>query len=317
MTRSVSSISPTDEFRCGPGVEGDLEYVRRGPLGLYHNPGRELRPRFLQTLDTLNLCSDPELLFRVVRHGDRTVGYIIWDLAGRARLSNEPLALVWQLAVEPDYPFSPVAEALLEHSRLPPERPPAVTVPVEQKEVTAFLKTRGFLAANDIIGRPIETHNLETSLQKGFQMRRGRETDRTFLKLVAGNNLVHTLPPRGRQADYQKAVLEGIDELDFDDRETTAVFVLRDRASRRSAGFIIYDLEPDGVAYLRDVSVKRAYWGRYAAQHLVRAGENELGALGFTFVYADVSAANRRSFLTARRSLGFAHLARMWRLPLS
>ncbi len=172
---------------------------------------------------------------------------------------------------------------------------------------TGFVKTRYRL-----LRRP-QQHNLDTPRQGRYRLRQGTELDRSFLCRLATDHVVHTLPPDREKeiATYTQAIFERFMSLDLGP-DSPFELLIADLASNHTAvGYILLELQGERV-HLVDLGVRQSQWGQYVAQFLVRATENLLLAHDITHLHTEISAANRRSFVTACRSLKFEPLVVQW-----
>ena len=80
----------------------------------------------------------------------------------------------------------------------------------------------------------------------------------------------------------------------------------------QSVGYALVELMEDGTLYLEDFGVRRSHWGKYVAQFMVHALENILVDQEIDLMWCEISAANRRSFITAWRSLKFQPRLECW-----
>ena len=133
-----------------------------------------------------------------------------------------------------------------------------------------------------------------------------------MLCTLAADYAVFTIPP-GReelQTLYQTSILSRFRTIDFGPESAIDLFVAEE--NHRSVGYILVELMPDGSLYVEDLGVKRSHWGKYVAQFLIRATENLCVDQGIDLMWCEISAANRRSFLTASRSLKFQPRLNFW-----
>ncbi|MCA9796156.1 MAG: GNAT family N-acetyltransferase [Candidatus Eremiobacteraeota bacterium] len=259
-----------------------------------------VRQRRLQEL------SDPDLQI----HSLESVGYLAWDCSMVEPDTGQPVANLWDLWVAPDQSFEQVAHQLWLLSDLGARKPMVELTDPREGE---FWRSLGFHLRRHRIGKTPVAHDDSTQERAGVRLRRGQERDRTFVTTLAAANLHHTLPPGGQaqSALYLRATTARFGQLDFDQ---FPLIVAQDRRTYVGVGYLILEPEEHGSAYLYDMGVRSTHWGRLVAQALVRGAETELVDSGFTFFHAEVSAANRRSLLTARRTLSFAPLTEWWSL---
>lgn len=238
-------------------------------------------------------------------------------------VGSQEAFMVWERGLEEEDTGRPVAElwgaggelhqwpSLLQQSA---ERLPDLTLLIEiepQSDLRQTLSHNGFDLERHVITREPQKHDLSTAQQSRYRLRAGRELDRTLLCTLAADHMVHTLPP-GREDDlalYTASILRRFRTLDFGPDSDYELLIAEE--DRRAVGYILLHMTAEG-AYLLDTGVRRSHWGKYVAQFMTRATENLLVDHGVDLLYAEVSAANRRSFVTACRSLKFQHRLDMW-----
>ncbi len=231
---------------------------------------------------------------------EQLMGLLGWELNQHELDTGRPVASLWEF----HYPDPETAQALYQAS-LPTLRDrPRWLVEVDPKSPEKqFWLNRGFQPERHRIGRVPERHNLNSEAMRAFSLKEGGPANQEFVTTLAVTNLDEVLPP-GRSQErslYLESTLRLFQNLDYGGRHR--LFLVRYR--HRAIGYLILDLQDSEDAYLLDMGVRRAHWGQRAAQFLVRSAENFLVTNGYQYLYAQVSAANRRSYLTARRSLGF------------
>ncbi|MCA9791116.1 MAG: GNAT family N-acetyltransferase [Candidatus Eremiobacteraeota bacterium] len=290
---------------CRRGSRDDLPFLEE------LQAGRQVKPNLLETVRLVEPWNRPELPFWVAPGA----GYALWDLAGHERTTRRPIARLWDLQVAPDRNALQVAAALLDASEvdLPQGLHRLALTTSEDEKWSPILASRGYEIETLRMAREVNHHQLEGPRLSGFRARPLRDGDRALLRVLAATNLSHTLPA-GRHDEldrFQAATQQYFEEFDPMANDLIGLVAV-EKSTRRSIGYILVNLEADGMAYLRDISVRPEYWGRYAAQFLVRAAENELVGRGYREIYADISADNPRSYRTAQRSLGFKRAGQLW-----
>ncbi|MGE0490166.1 MAG: GNAT family N-acetyltransferase [Vulcanimicrobiota bacterium] len=259
-----------------------------------------VRQRRLQELTDLDLQV----------HSLEPAGYIAWDCSMIELETGREVASLWDLWVDPTRSFEAVANQLWQASELGGRQP---MVELTDPRERAFWSSLGFHLRRHRLGKTPAVHDDSTQERAGVRLRRGQERDRTFVTTLAAANLHHTLPPGGQAqaALYLQASIARFAQLDF---EEFPLIVAQDRRTYVAVGYLILKPEEHGSAYLFDMGVRSTHWGKLVAQALVRGAETELVDSGFTFLHAEASAANRRSYWTARRTLAFQPLTEWWSL---
>jgi hypothetical protein len=138
--------------------------------------------------------------------------------------------------------------------------------------------------------------------------------DRSLLVSLAANSVGFTLPPGGEDQleSYTANTIERYGALDYGDDSSYTLLVAENSRTRQGAGYVLLHEDDDGCVLLDDLAGKREYWGRYIGHFLVRSVENLLLEHGYPILYAEISAANRRSYLTAVRQLRFRPDFQYW-----
>lgn len=182
-----------------------------------------------------------------------------------------------------------------------------VEVPVESISTAEILYENGFTKQRYRLTRVPTEHNLDTPRQGQFELRLGGELDRLFLCSLAGDNAVYTMPPgyQDNLEQYTKSIMERLRVLDYSTESDYDLLIAQDKSSGKSVGYGLLRATSEDVVVLEDIGIRKSYWGRYVAQFIIRSIENLLIAHNFNFLVIEISAANRRSYLTARKSLGF------------
>jgi hypothetical protein len=271
----------------------------RGWLGRQESFPQCFLPRMLAEYRELKVAQ----LDRVVCMADGP-SFVAWETGYQEEDTAEPLAIMWGWDGE-------AKTSLLERSigemngnlmvQLPPNDPHS-----ESLERLGFVLERYRLCLTP------RQHDLETPQQGRYSLRLATELDRILLCTLAADYVVHTLPP-GREellAKYTTSILSRFRAIDFGPESSTDLFVAEE--NHRSVGYILVELMPDGSVCVEDVGVKRAHWGKYVAQFLIRATENLLVDEGLDLMWCEISAANRRSYITACRSLRFEPRLEFW-----
>lgn len=178
-----------------------------------------------------------------------------------------------------------------------------------------LLQHSGFTKCRYRLSRTPQTHELDTLRQGQFRLRQGGEYDRAFLCNLATAHVRHTLPPEREEQSktYSQSILKRFTELDYDGPDSAYdLLIAEEKVSRMSVGYILLELDEEKSAFILDLGVRESHWGRYVAQFMIRATENLLVEHGIDFLHTEISAANRRSFVTACRSLKFEPRVEQW-----
>ena len=230
--------------------------------------------------------------------------FVAWETGYQEQDTGEPLSILWGWDGDGR---APLLERSIQEMRgnlmvqLPPKSPYSST-----------LEKLGFVLERYRLSLTPRLHDLETAQKGRYSLRLATELDRVMLCTLAADYVEHTLPP-GRQerlAEYTTSILSRFRTIDFGPESPIDLFVAEEK--HRSIGYILVELMADGSVYVEDVGVKRSHWGKYVAQFLIRAVENLLVDHGVDLLWCEISAANRRSFVTACRFLKFEPRLEFW-----
>ena len=181
-----------------------------------------------------------------------------------------------------------------------------------QSRDSEILQRAGFTLERHRLALTPADHDPNTCRQGRYTLRLASELDRVMLCTLAADYARYTVPP-GREellGQYTVSILSRFRELDFGPESPIDLFIAEDEG--RAVGYILVELMPDGTVYVEDVGVKQSHWGKYVAQFLVRAIQNLLVEHEVDLMWCEISAANRRSYLTAVRSLRFEPRVEIW-----
>lgn len=236
----------------------------------------------------------------------RGESFLVWDTDLVEEDTGTCLAGLWAA--------KDLDEELLDFSAARLQRPLVVEVPRARTQERAFWQARGFALQRYRLARTPQTHDLETQRQGRFRLRLGSELDRITMCTLAAEHAEHTLPPgrADRVEEYRSAVLARLSDLDLGEESSFDLLVAEELSTYTVVGYLVLQLLEEQTALLFDLGVRRSHWGQYVAQFLVRATENLLVQHGIEFFVTEISAANRRSFLTAQRSLNFEIKTEIW-----
>lgn len=146
-----------------------------------------------------------------------------------------------------------------------------------------------------------------------YQVRLARPSDSTFLAYLNSVSLPFVLPA-GREHDLDRIAAQSMSVYSNLLRKNDPgdlILILTEK--RRQIGYLILKLGTDGqdplstpLAYVYDLAIERAHWGRRGVLQIMRTGSNLLFERGIPLLVGDISASNPRALKTAQRNLGFA-----------
>lgn len=230
--------------------------------------------------------------------------FVAWAGGFKEEDTQEPVAALWGWEGE-------LKASLLERSLAEVDGHLMVELASGDPD-SRILQDKGFVLERHRLSLTPREHDLETPRQGRYSLRLARELDRVMLCTLAADYAEFTVPP-GREEllqQYTASILSRFRTIDFGEESPIDLFVAEE--NYQSVGYILVELMADGSMYLEDIGVKRSHWGKYVAQFLVRAVENLLVAHGIELMWSEISASNRRSFLTAVRSLRFEPRVEIW-----
>ncbi|MBM3462629.1 MAG: GNAT family N-acetyltransferase [Armatimonadetes bacterium] len=187
---------------------------------------------------------------------------------------------------------------------------------IDDDERAELLEAAGFVPEIVRVRRRVS----ETPHDPEFTSRACGPGDLPFLFWLASETCAHTVPRvRGWTDDeVRDAFMRRYATLDMDACPT---LILED-ARKESCGFVVFEMDyvdpASGrvTAFILDIATHPDYWGKGAAQAMMRAGEAEMRRRGVRTMFADISADNPRPLARATKSLGFEMVGHQWvRIP--
>lgn len=157
-------------------------------------------------------------------------------------------------------------------------------------------------------------HELDVPRMAGYRLRLAGALDRPTICNIATDQVTYTIPPEFEN-DVEKIVrytFDRFDSLDYGEDSATDIFLAEDRITLKAVGYILLHPGEPGTLYLDDMAVRREYWGKYVGHFMIRSVENLMVEHEFRVLYADISQANRRSHVAARRQIGFLPFLEYW-----
>lgn len=159
-----------------------------------------------------------------------------------------------------------------------------------------------------------QEHELGGPRMADFRLRLAVELDRPTICNIATDQVTYTVPPEFEN-DVEKIVrytFDRFNSLDYGEDSATDIFLAEDRLTLKALGYILLHPGEPGTLYLDDMAVRRDYWGKYVGHFMIRSVENLMVEHEFQVLYADISQANRRSHVAARRQIGFLPFLEYW-----
>lgn len=236
--------------------------------------------------------------------------FVVWQTGLTLEGTGEPLSRVWGWQA----PQSELPRLFSESSsRLKPGLL-AIDRRVDGEPSPKVLQGCGFeLQRHRLVLFP-RAHNLQEERYRDFTLRAAGDLDRPLLINLASETLAFTLPPGedDRIDLYSESLLSKYQVLDYGSDSPYDLLLAEHRPTRSAVGYILLFEDENGYICLDDLAVKREQWGKYVGHFMVRSVENLLVEHGYPVMYAEISQANRRSFLTAQRQLHFRPDLQYW-----
>ena len=151
-------------------------------------------------------------------------------------------------------------------------------------------------------------------------IRPARPNDRLFILGLIRRTCANT-KPAGREISAPRMLeifFESYQSLDFAGDPELITLIAETPGRARAIAYLVVRLglseEPDPAtfAYIYDIAVHPDHWGKRAPHDLLFRAEQLLKERGIHRLVADISASNRRAFLTATKSLGYGLASRRW-----
>jgi ribosomal protein S18 acetylase RimI-like enzyme len=140
------------------------------------------------------------------------------------------------------------------------------------------------------------------------------ENEDLFFILALSSQCASFIIPSGRDAageDVHFRFMRAYSGMALKERDDFAALIIEDRVKEEPVGYLMFKFKDDAItgerlAYVYDIAIEPAYWGRRAAHRLDREGENYLAGKGIAFLLGDISVENQRALKTATRNGGYA-----------
>ena len=223
--------------------------------------------------------------------------FLVWQTGLHMEGTGETLSRLWAQQASPN-----ILPELLEHS-IQELNSELLAFQRESKSELpkALLEESGFSLHRYRLALKPQAHALEEERYQDFRMRWATELDRSLLTSLASNTVGFTLPPNSehQHQHYADSIVKRYQALDFGEDSPYNLLIAEHSQSRTGLGYILLMEDDSGLIYLDDMAVKTEHWGRYIGHFMVRSAENLLVEHGYPLMYAEISAANRRSLLAA------------------
>ena len=153
-----------------------------------------------------------------------------------------------------------------------------------------------------------------------LNLRLARPNDRLFILGLIRRTCANT-KPAGREISAPRMLeifFQSYQSLDFAGDPELITLIAETPARARAIAYLVIrlglteDPDPATFAYIYDIAVHPDHWGKRAPHDLLFRAEQLLKERGIDRLVADISASNRRAFVTATRSIGYRLLSRRW-----
>ncbi|MCD4786578.1 MAG: GNAT family N-acetyltransferase [Candidatus Eremiobacteraeota bacterium] len=195
-----------------------------------------------------------------------------------------------------------------------------VEIPAGEKEEEDYFLDRGFYIEINKIIKKAKNQNLNTRLQRRYTVRPMENRDRMFVLLLVAQNSKFLIPPELEEESkrIEEECFNSYSDMNLLSDPEISVYIIEETETFRQVGYIIMQTKSDDVicarknAYVYDISIHHDFWGKYAAQRLLREAENIFSEKGYYYLYADTSQNNPRALKMAVKSLGYKLYSRRW-----
>lgn len=147
--------------------------------------------------------------------------------------------------------------------------------------------------------------------ESAYRVRRARADDKLFVLVLNGKVTPFTLPA-GRTLDPAVVASRYMDAyMGLDLAGDPGLLVLIVETVGTPVGYLMLklgrcdEITGEPVAYIYDLAIEPAHWGRRATQRIMRDAESRLHAAGVALMLGDISADNPRAVKTSVKSLGY------------
>ncbi|MDQ7822204.1 MAG: GNAT family N-acetyltransferase [Candidatus Eremiobacteraeota bacterium] len=257
-------------------------------------------------------------VFVAERSGDRkAVAYLVLFLDIVETITGEKQGFIFDYAVSPDHAggdalpllFRKAEEAVREREI----QYLVMEIFAQDKEGEKRAFREGFgKEMNRIILRtavkPLPRHDPDP-----FIVRKAQSEDLFFVLWLNTQCASFTIPS-GRDRpkdDVQYRYLRIYSELSLEESEDFTALIIEDAVKETPVGYLLFKTNAcDAITgarlgYVYDIAIHPDYWGKRAAQRLMKEGINLLSEKGIPFCLADISEGNQRALKTAIKSIGF------------
>jgi GNAT superfamily N-acetyltransferase len=153
-----------------------------------------------------------------------------------------------------------------------------------------------------------------------LNLRLARPNDRLFILGLIRRTCANTRPA-GREISAPRMLeifFQSYQSLDFAGDPELITLIAETPGRARAIAYLVIrlglseDPDPATFAYIYDIAVHPDHWGKRAPHDLLFRAEQLLKERAIERLVADISASNRRAFLTATKSLGYRLASRRW-----
>ncbi len=263
-------------------------------------------------------------VFLAIDEKGEITGYLMLFLNLTEAITGERQALIYDYALKEDENAGAVLNALLSSAR-DATLEASISyniVEIDSRDLRGqqLFSEMGFTREINRIIRRVTKHTFLPSDQDPYYVRKAVNTDIFFILVLNSKCGLYTMLP-GREATKEEVAsryLETYSRIRLEGDEFLTPLIIEDRALFKPIGYLMYKTNScdsftgEPIAYIYDLAIDPAYWGKRATQRIMREGENFMGDLGIVYIIGDISETNQRALKTAMKSLGYSLESVRW-----
>lgn len=259
--------------------------------------------------------TDRNFRMLIAEDGGKTVGYLILFLRLVETITGEEQAFIFDYGVEAGH--EEAAVPLIERAGgvTCEEGLKYLEVEIYNDDMKGELlyDSVGFRREIHRIIKIVEHHEFPFSESDPYKVRKAWNEDMFFLLWLNTQCASFTIPPgRDRKKeDVQFRYLRVYSGMKLEGDENLTALIIEDVRKDEPAGYLLLKthahdaITGEKLGYVYDIAIHPDYWGKRAAQRLMREGENALFQQNIKYCIADISDDNQRALKTAIKSTRF------------
>ncbi|MHC9541095.1 MAG: GNAT family N-acetyltransferase [Vulcanimicrobiota bacterium] len=259
-------------------------------------------------------------------HDDKgeMTGYLILFLNLTEAITGERQALIYDYALKEGEDAGTALSALLSGAceAAAHESIEYNIVEIDSRDIrgSQLFSERGFTREINRIIRRATKHTFPDRENDPYRVRKAVNTDLFFFLVLNSKCGLYTMLP-GRGASKEEVAsryLETYSRILLEGDEFLIPLVIEEKETFKPIGYLMYKTNScdsftgDPIAYIYDLAVDPAYWGKRVTQRIMREGESLLVDMGFVYIIGDISESNQRALKTAMKSLGYSLESVRW-----